>query len=520
MIGGSGSLNSMLYARGGYKDFDDWARMGNPTWSWQEVLDYFKKSEDMLEPKLLKNGFHETSGLWKVQYVSKANTTINQKILEVIKELHGKEISDFNTGNHVGFSKMLGNIYNGERYSTAKSFLIPASTRSNLHVIKNAIVTKIEFDNDKAVGVQFEIEHNGRDSRMIARNKKDIVISGGTFGSPLLLQISGVGPKSLLKRLDINLIHELPVGENFHDHVSVPIFVSHQLSKLKPTDDIQKAQELYDYLTKKSGPYAGIGEIDISGFVNVLNSKSSHPNIQYAMKNYAPQANDLKRDLEIMGYSQEVIKSITDANNEAQVMLIGVTLLSTESRGSVQARGANPHISAKIYSGFLDNEASLDTVLKGIKLARKALQTNTLKSVEGADVKVSLHECDSMAYDSNEYWICYIKQMSHSPFHPVGTCKMGVDASAVVDPRLRVHGVQRLRVIDASIMPKIVTANIAATTVMIGEKGADFIKEDWGVKEKPVTRGKVPIASGCSTLGLVFRYLTLDFVVIVVTLLK
>lgn len=482
LLGGSSAINAMIYIRGNRRDYDHWSELGNPSWDWDSVLEYFKKSEDnhvdyMAEDKK----HHGVGGLLKVDH---GNSFLAMKAIlaECFFEMGHKETFDVNGDEYLGVTVAPLSAYKGTRWSTAKAFLLPAKDRPNLSIIKNAHVTTLTYNDDGSVsGVNFVIDHSVEKSATV---RKEVVLSAGTINTPQILMQSGIGPKAQLDRFDIPLVKDLPVGKLLEDHVYVPYFLS--FSKTSPIEryPLDVIEMIYNYGIHRTGDLSKVGSVDWVAFVNTLND-TEYPDLQYHVLYSYQNEPMLRTYLNLIGYKEEIIEPILASNAYSETVIFAVTLLNPKSKGRLELRSADPFERLKIYHNYLSSQADVDTLLRGIRILRNLTGTDMSQMYEGEDLRPKLTACDLLEYDSDAYWECYIRHMSTTLYHPTGTAKMGPDSDdgAVVDSRLRVRGVKGLRVVDASIMPKIVSGNTNAPAIMIGEKGADFIKEDYATKE-------------------------------------
>lgn len=482
VLGGSSAINAMLYVRGNQRDYDRWEELGNPTWGWKNVLNYFKKSEDMrVEHIMGDTEYHSTGGLLKIDAfynTEQVKIIIADSILEQGFEQH----YDLNTDQNLGFASAHVTMDHGTRCSTAKAFLNPAKDRTNLHIIKHAHVTKIAINkDDKSIeGVDFTITNDNKNKKLTAKAKKEIILSAGAVNTPQILKLSGVGPIDELQKLNIDVVKNLPVGNNLQDHLIVPFVVSYRRSWAPTMENVEHVDDYYTYIMHTLGFYNTIGVTDYIGFVNSRNDSIKYPDIQFHFYLFKKQDEDTRFILNLFGYIDEIVDSICNANKEAEIVLVLVTLLNPKSKGKIELRSTDPFDTPKIFPNYLTEQDDIDTVLRGIRILRKMTKGETFKVYEGEEVAINIPNCSKIDYDTDEYWECYIRHMSITVYHPVGTAKMGpeTDKESVVDSKLRVHGIKGLRVIDASIMPNIVSGNTNAPTIMIAEKGSDFIKSE------------------------------------------
>uniref|UniRef100_A0A1L8DZX6 Putative glucose dehydrogenase fad quinone n=1 Tax=Nyssomyia neivai TaxID=330878 RepID=A0A1L8DZX6_9DIPT len=480
ILGGTSSINAMNYIRGNRRDYDQWEAKGNTGWGWKDVVYYFKKSEGNQDSEVDDdiNGkkFHNKNGPLKVSFFAN-NEPLKHIFPQAAKDLGYKYLKDFNGEEHLGFGIAQGSASNGVRYSTARAFLIPAKDRPNLHVVKNAFVLNVELDGKTATGVKVNIDGK---KTLVAKAKKEVIVSGGAINSPHLLMLSGIGPKKHLKEHGISVVKDLPVGQNLQDHVVVPLFFQFHKSSATERNPEDLGEVLYKYLMHRSGPLSSIGTSDSMGFVNTRND-SVFPDIQFHHFSFKKKAAELVYAFGAFGYDHSIAKEVKEASQGGDVGSVLVTLLNEKSKGHIELKGKDPKYYPKIFANYLDEQDDVDTIVRGIQLYMKFLGTETFKKHEGHYIRLPLADCDKLEFNSVKYWECYTRHMATTLYHPTGTTKMGPesDKDSVVDPRLRVKGIKGLRVIDASIMPDIMSGNTNAPVIMIGEKGADLIKEDW-----------------------------------------
>lgn len=483
MLGGSHGYNAMVHVRGNDKDYNQWEKAGNPTWGWKDVLHYFKKSEGMRVPEVAKsNGgkFHNTEGPLKID--SYHNTEpLREVVMKGGHELGYKTILDINAEEYIGLTVIQGTLDGNRRCTTAKAFLIPAKDRPNLYIIKNAHVTKVDFDDNKrATGIQFIVNN----FKMIANAKKEVILSAGAVGTPHILMLSGIGPKAELDKHNIPQIVDLPVGKNLQDHPYIPFPLKIAKLNSEPASENAFLDVLYKWSKNEYGP-SGNGVFDILGFFNTANKSHPYPDIQTHYNLFKRGENILlPRYLEeLMGYEDGLAKSIIDANQDSDVLFALSILLNPKSAGEIRLRSADPFDHPIIDANYFGDEDDLKTLVRGVRLTQEFMKTKIFKEHNVEEIKLNIPECNRVAdHSSDEYYECIVRHIVSTLFHAAGTAKMGPanDKTAVVDPRLRVHGVKGLRVADASIMPNVTSANTNAPTIMIGEKAADLIKEDWG----------------------------------------
>lgn len=483
MLGGTGALNAMLYIWGNRRDYDRWHDLGNPTWSYDDVLKYFRKSEHNFDNDLVKNQNgknHSDNGMLKIGHYRLKNDSniVEDCFVAAAKESGYNYVNDFSSDTILGYARAKGTIHNGRRQTTAKTFLIPAKDRPNLHIIKHAHVTKINIDdNGKATGVEFVYKGN---EKLIVNAKKEIIVSAGAISSPQLLMLSGIGPEKHLKKLNIPVKRNLAVGKNLQDHLIVPMFFGFHRSKSVSLISENLLENTIDLLVHNKGPYTNLGITDLVGFINTLNG-TGYPDIELHHFAYQKESIGLKTYLNIVGFGDNVQNALIEENKNSEMGMVFVVLLNPKSKGTIKLSTTNPFEKPSIFPNYLDEKEDWQTMLNGVKYQYNQIQSKIFKQHEGNFMRIPLPKCDKLPFASDIYFRCYIDHMATTVYHPVGTCKMGPSSdkkTAVVDSQLRVHGIGNLRVADASIMPLIVSSNTNAPTVMIAEKCADFIKEE------------------------------------------
>lgn len=478
VLGGSSVLNYMLYVRGHQKDFDLWDSLGNPGWSYKDVLPYFIKSEDNRNPYLAKTPYHGKGGLLTVQE-SPWRTPLVLAFVQAGMDL-GYPVRDINGADQSGFMIAQGTIRRGSRCSTAKAFLRPARTRKNLHVALNSHVTRILINPTTMQAYGVEFVRNGKKQIVLAR--KEVILSAGAINSPQILMLSGLGPKEHLGKFKIPVLKDLHVGENLQDHVAMgglTFLIDKPVSIVQ--DRFHAIAMTMQYTVNARGPMTSLGGVEGLAFVDTYLGNKSWPDIQFHMAPASFNSDAGKRVRHILGLTDKVYNTVYKPISNRDCFSIMPLLLRPKSRGWVRLRSKNPFHYPLINANYFDDPLDIKTLVEGAKMAYKVGNSKAFKQFGSRPHKIKFPNCKEFKFASDEYFECHIRTISMTIYHPAGTCKMGPssDPSAVVDPRLRVHGVRGLRVIDASIMPTITSGNTNAPTIMIGEKGSDLIKEDW-----------------------------------------
>ncbi|XP_055678428.1 glucose dehydrogenase [FAD, quinone]-like [Lutzomyia longipalpis] len=478
-LGGSSSINRMYYVRGNEGDYNNWEKLGNPTWGWKDVLPYFRKSEANANPEIAnahEGHFHSKDGPMSVEL-----TPIWDKldILRAAKELGYKYIRDINANEYIGYNTPQKTIRSGVRESTATAFLRPIRNRSNLHVVKYAHVLGLEFNEED--GSVYGVRMNLRGKRELrAFAKKEVILSAGVINSPQILMLSGIGPADHLDKMEIPVIQDLKVGKNLQDHPFVILTMKYNESSKIPSPDL--TNEYLQYLTNRTGFF--LGPTRIIGYVNAQDPSAKYPDFQYFHMDFRKgETNAISNALKGLDFKSNIVDFFTERVKESDILIAYLAFLAEDSKGEVLLRSTNPFDKPRIIPNYLSKNSDIDAFIRAIRLYTKFLTTETFKEKQVELLPIPIHGCDGFTFNSDDYWACYCRYMVGTMFHPIGTAKMGpdTDPDAVVDYRLRVKGVKGLRVIDASIMPRIPSGNTNAPTIMVAEKGADFIIEDWTV---------------------------------------
>lgn len=465
LLGGSTSINGMLYMRGTRADFDGWAALGNHGWSFDDVLPYFRRAEDYRRIEQVDGKFHATGGPVPVSQYAYRSDTVKDFMRAALES--GFDEIDLNGRNSTGAAFPQSTIRNGVRVSAARAYLHPAWQRPNLHIRIETMATKVLIDpqTKHAYGVT-AIDNAGRPRRWLCR--KEVIISAGAIESPKLLMNSGIGPAEHLIEFGIApLADRRGVGENLQNHVHLELRWT-ATNRNRTTIDWLMASE---YVLQRGGELATLGSVMHMRWSSPFANRTAGDDLILEL------ADNFRSAAELCSETGEIGVDL----HPALVVKAWSVCQHPQSRGRVRLGGRNPLRQPRIYGNDLAVEQDVDVIVVGVRRAWQLMRSPALSEYGLVFQRPELPACEAFAADSDDYWHCVIRQQTGEKGHSVGTCKMGTadDPMAVVDSELRVWGVSGLRVVDASVMPLIVAASTMATTTMIGEKGAQSILETW-----------------------------------------
>ena len=469
VLGGSSSVNAMIYARGQHRDYDDWAAEGNAGWRWDDVLPYFRRAENNERGA---DAWHGNGGPLNVMDLVSPNR-FGPVFVAAARQAGYAGNTDFNGADQEGVGLYQVTHRNGERFSAAKAYLTPHLARANLRVVTGAHTTRIVVESGRAVGVEARVD--GALRRFTARG--EVLLAAGALQSPQILMLSGIGPGSHLREHDIDVVRDLPgVGRHLHDHVDVAQVVDaphlKDLFGLSFTGLVNATRGVFEWRQHRRGMLT-TNFAEAGGFIR------SSPDID-------------RPDLQL----HFVVGKLIDHGRKTVFghgYSCHVCVLRPESRGSVTLASANPFAAPAIDPNFLAEQSDVETLVRGFKAMRRILQQPALAEFGGRELEASAGAV------SNDEIEAFIRGHADTIYHPVGTCRMGHGPLDVVNAELRVRGVDGLRVVDASIMPRVVSGNTNAPTIMIAEKAADMIKAATKTRQVSTASLSTPLAE--STLS-------------------
>lgn len=454
VLGGSSSINGMVYIRGQREDFDDWARAGNVGWGYEDVLHYFRMSEDN---DAGADRYRGSGGPWKISGIRGQEHPVVPLALESARSMGYRDTPDFNGANQAGLGMYQFSFRDGLRTDNASAFLEPAMGRPNLHVETHALTTRVLFEGRRAVGVEYR---QGGQLRQL-RCRREVIVATGAVHTPVVLQRSGVGPGALLQSHGIQVVHDSPaVGENLQDHV----FTGVTFRTRVPTVNNQLnswygvALQGMRYLLTRRGPL-GMGLNQGGAFVSTRPGETRPDSQLYIIPmTFQGLKPGQKKGLRVDKFGG---------------MTINASPCRPESRGRIELRSPDPDAPPRIHRNYLATPDDVRVMVETLKIADRIGRARPLADV--IDERLYLPPGEL----TDQQWEDWARATGRTCYHPTSSCVMGTDPrKAVVDPRLRVHGLEALRVIDASIMPAVVSGNTAAATTMIGERGAAMVLED------------------------------------------
>ncbi|XP_022699478.1 glucose dehydrogenase [FAD, quinone]-like isoform X2 [Varroa jacobsoni] len=475
VLGGSSVLNYMLYVRGNRKDYDQWdTGLGCAGWSWKEVFPYFLKSENNRDPDILAGGYHVTGGPVTVERAP-FRTPLGEAFVAAGETL-GYPRGDYNGHLQTRFDVPQGTVQNGKRVSTSKAFLHTARYRPNLHILTNAKVLKLLLEGRHCIGVLFRLR--GR-LRTVHANR-EVILSAGSINSPQILMLSGIGPAQHLRSLGIPVVMDLPVGRNLHDHIGaagLSFQINQTLSVVRKRVGLDK---VIQYIFAKDGPLTLLGGVEGVGFLKTKynNDTGDWPDAEIHFISSSPAGDGGSTIKKVMGISDKFFERVYRPYLNLDSFTLYPVLLRPRSRGYVKLRSSDPDDPPLINPRYLTKNEDVLTLVEAMKQCFAIGMSEPFKKFGARPFSMIFPGCEIYPVRSDKYLACLARTYTATIYHPVGTCKMGSpqDPSTVVDPLLRVKGIKGLRVVDASVIPKIPSGNTNAPVIMVAERAADLLK--------------------------------------------
>ncbi|KAK3089543.1 hypothetical protein FSP39_004445 [Pinctada imbricata] len=475
ILGGTSMVNNMVYMRGSSKKYDDWEKIGGcKGWGYKDIIPYFLKSEHIDIQHLTTSAYHSKKGSLTISDGSSAVKPLADVFRRATKQI-GVKSNDCNGKDFTGHCDHQTTTRDGERVSVTGTFLRPAMERKNLHIGLQSHVTKVLIYNKKAVGVEFL--RNGRKEKVGAN--KEIILTAGAIASPHILLLSGIGPAEHLNQFKIPVHEDLPVGEFLQDHISVPVRASinesYTLTPPRATSVISKIK----YKAFGAGPLSSNGAIAGHALLHSNKTSSSDdPDLAFTMFATFPElwnGFDLNYGKQVQ---KELLPERNGNRNNTEGFTMMIQLLYPKSSGTLRLKSSNPFDHPEVDPNYLAQEDDTQALIRGLKLFYKMMKTQSFRDVQARPPYTPFSQCSKFKMNSDRYFECLIRHLSVSGNNPIGACRMGEgsDVMSVVDSKLRVKGIDRLRVADASVMPSLVSSDNNAPVVMVAEKAADIIK--------------------------------------------
>ena len=465
VLGGTSMLNGMQYTRGSRFEYDEWERAGCSGWSYNDVLPYFLKSEDIQIAELKSSRYHSSGGPLAVS--SGRETKLADLYMQAGKEA-GYNITDYNGEAQEGFNYIQQTTRNGIRSSTSLEYLGNTASRNNLHIGVRSFVTKIEIKNNKAVGV-FLIRNS---RKYFIKARKEIILSAGAISSPQILMLSGIGPKEHLESLGINVKANLPVGKNLQDHQMVMMFSKIDFPYGLTENLLTNWWTKFKYSVFGTGPLAK-SSLDGSGFFYADKTRrgKSNVDIQFIFISTLPHKN-------YFNFKDEVVREQMAKHPNDYGFITVVSITHPKSRGSITLKSNDPFDYPAIDPQYLTDKRDIKEYIAALRIWEKFIETPTMQGLGAKIEHAKISFCSQHKFRSDAFWECVTRHLALTVYHHCGTCKMGAeeDPTAVVDPQGRVKGIQGLRVVDASIFPNVTAGNTNVPVIMVAEKLSDAIR--------------------------------------------
>lgn len=479
VMGGSSVLNYMVYTRGHPKDYEKWSALGNEGWNFENVSYYFRKMENNVVPNATPN-YHGKNGPLTVSEVIYKSEAAKAFVAAGMEK--GYPYVDYNGPSQIGFSYLQATIENGIRKSTNAAYLYPIKHRRNLHVRKNCRVTKVLIDDNKnAYGVRFYTNKK----YYTVNVTKEVILSAGALNTPQIMMLSGIGPTKHLRAAGINPLVNSAVGYNLMDHTA-PGALTFVVNTSTPLNafELLDLNVIDEYLNRLDGPLTSAGGVESIAFLDTEKNSydpNSYPDLEFLQVGGSINSDPIfKSNFGIRDdVFDEMFAHLESIN--ADTFMVFPMVMRPKSRGRIKLRSNNPFEAPAIFPNYFSDKYDIDISVRGIKKLIDISKTNAFRKLNARFLSIPVPGCKHLIFASDEYWDCYTRHFTFTIYHHCGTAKMGPrsDKRAVVDPQLRVYGVKGLRVVDASIIPEIITGHTNAPVIMIAEKAADLIKNFW-----------------------------------------
>lgn len=485
-LGGSTSINYMLYVRGNRADYN---YSDIPGWSWEDLRPYFLRYEG-LQARLPPSSapYHNTTGTMKIEFFEDPENKWHLRIVNGFQELNLPFNADVNAESQIGVSQLIGYTYTGERMSTARGYLSRDDVKKVLKVAKGTQCTGVIIDdNNVAKGITVVRETTGRKISLFAR--REVILSAGAIGTPQILMLSGIGPADHLESLGIPVRANLTVGDDLSDHVLPLIFIKVNRNIIKATRALAAVSaQAVQYAATLDGPFASNGLTDISIFVNSFcYDNDSRTFCTDSLECELPTLQIINAYLErgtvglvpaifkqSIRLNDQVIQQLAAVNEQHAILIVSPVVLEPASRGNMRLASTDPLAYPAIFPNFLSDERDVDEMIRGITILEHLMETKAYRQHRARLVRLKLEGCPPYEAGAEAYWRCYVRHLTFSVFHSTGTAALG----RVLDARLRVHGVSRLRVADLSALRRPPRGNTAAVAIALGERLADFLLHD------------------------------------------
>jgi choline dehydrogenase-like flavoprotein len=480
VLGGTSVLNFMIHTKGHKRDYDNWSYLGNTGWSYEEVLPYFMKTENVHVPSLRNQKYRGKSGYLDVDYPKYMSPLLNS-FAQAGRDL-GYPYRDPNNdlSEMLGFSRVQANTRKGRRASASKTYIRSILKRNNLDISLNSRVVRVVIDSKTKTAIGVEFIKNQK--RYFVRAKREVILSAGSIASPQILMLSGIGPREHLEKFNIPVHSNLKVGYNLHDHQTFSgiTFLVNQSVTITERE-LGNPRNGLNYMLNHEGPFTLPSGVEGVSFIKTNHSElpDDYPDIEIilGLGSFASDSAGFLRN--VFGFPDDYFEKVYARFRGRQSFALGPILMRPKSRGRLTLRSLDPFHQPRLDPGYFTDPHDFVILKEGIRMAVKIGESRAFRRFGSHLLPMHLPGCERFPLRSEAYLDCIIPRYASTINHQVGTCKMGVDEDAVVDPELRVYGIRNLRVVDGSIIPVIPAAHTNAVIYMIGEKASDMIKRTW-----------------------------------------